>query len=337
MPGPEALTVRAHAYARAGLLGNPSDGYHGRTISFTFRNFGASVTCRDSERLVIVPRASDRLEYDSIDDLLEDVRVHGYYGGIRLIKAGIKRFHQHFADMSHPLPGREFTVEYDTDIPVRVGLAGSSAIVTALFRALMEFHGVTIDLPRLPNAVLATETEELGIAAGLQDRVAQAYEGLVSMDFARERMERDGHGAYERLDPGCLPPLFIAFHPNLAEGTEVPHTDLRERHRRGEPEVFAAIDELADLARRGRDLIAARRGEKIGPLMNANFAIRDRLGLVSDANRRMVAIGRDLGAAVKFAGSGGAVVGAFDGDPDLLRRLRDAYADFGATLITPEI
>ena len=31
------------------------------------------------------------------------------------------------------------------------------------------------------------ETEELGIAAGLQDRVVQTYEGLVYMDFAKQR------------------------------------------------------------------------------------------------------------------------------------------------------
>ena len=28
------LLIRKRAYARAGLVGNPSDGYHGKTISF---------------------------------------------------------------------------------------------------------------------------------------------------------------------------------------------------------------------------------------------------------------------------------------------------------------
>ena len=36
--------------------------------------------------------------------------------------------------------------------------------------------------------------EELGITAGLQDRVVQVYGGLVYMDFARESMQQLGHG-----------------------------------------------------------------------------------------------------------------------------------------------
>lgn len=41
--------------------------------------------------------------------------------------------------------------------------------------------------------------EELGINAGLQDRVIQIYNGCVYMDFDRELMERQGHGAYEYI------------------------------------------------------------------------------------------------------------------------------------------
>ena len=57
-----------------------------------------------------------------------------------------------------------------------MGLAGSSAIVTAALRCLMDFYGVTAaDVPRhrLPQLVLDVERAELGIQAGLQDRVVQ--------------------------------------------------------------------------------------------------------------------------------------------------------------------
>ena len=33
------LILRRRAFARAGLVGNPSDGYHGHTISVIVRNF----------------------------------------------------------------------------------------------------------------------------------------------------------------------------------------------------------------------------------------------------------------------------------------------------------
>lgn len=47
--------------------------------------------------------------------------------------------------------------------------------------------------------VLSVETEELGINAGLQDRVIQSYGGCVYMDFSREIMEKQGHGDYTHL------------------------------------------------------------------------------------------------------------------------------------------
>lgn len=44
-----------------------------------------------------------------------------------------------------------------------------------------------------PNLVLNAE-EELGIAAGLQDRVVQVYGGIVFMDFGKEHMQAHGYG-----------------------------------------------------------------------------------------------------------------------------------------------
>ena len=43
--------IETYAYARAGLLGNPSDGYFGKTISFSVRNFRARVLLYPSARL----------------------------------------------------------------------------------------------------------------------------------------------------------------------------------------------------------------------------------------------------------------------------------------------
>jgi glucuronokinase len=331
------MIIRTQSHARAGLIGNPSDGYHGRTISFIVRNFTATAVLRPSDRLVIVPARSDVMSFDAIDDLRSQVTTYGYYGGVRLVKAAIKRFTDYCEMHKIELPRRNFTVEYDTNVPVRVGLAGSSAIVTAVMRALMQFHDVTIPEPILPELILSVERDELGIGAGLQDRVIQVYEGAVFMDFDRAYMEEHGHGRYESLDPARLPPLFIAYHDSLAEGTEVTHNDLRDRFDRGDPEVHDAMAQFASYAAEARDLIVAGRGGEIGPLMDANFDLRARLCSISPGNRRLVEIGRSLGAAVKFAGSGGAVVGCYDGDPDRYDRLVEAYEAFGASVLRPMV
>jgi glucuronokinase len=36
--------ITSRVFARIGLLGNPSDGYHGKTISFALANFYAEVS-----------------------------------------------------------------------------------------------------------------------------------------------------------------------------------------------------------------------------------------------------------------------------------------------------
>lgn len=330
------MLIRTQAFARAGLIGNPSDGYFGKTISLTVRNFSARVTLYESPRLTVRPDRSDRAEFASFAELTDEVRVHGYYGGVRLIKATIKRFNDYCREIGRVLD-RNCTIEYETDIPVRVGLAGSSAIITATMRGLMQFFGVEIPQPLLPGLVLSVELDELKIGAGLQDRVVQVYEGVVFMDFDRERMARDGHGLYEPIPPRMLPPLYVAYHNNLAEGTEVTHNDLRSRYQRGEAAVLEAIKRWAELTQEARDLLVSGRGTEIGPLMDANFDLRAQLIQISAGNRNLVDIGRRLGAAVNFAGSGGAVVGCTDGDPERLRRLAAAYGEMGARLIIPQI
>jgi len=157
------------------------------------------------------------------------------------------------------------------------------------------------------------------------------------MDFDKTYMAEHHHGRYESLDPAKLPPLFVAYHDNLAEGTEVTHNDLRDRFNRGDTQVHDAMQQFAQFTEDARNLIIADRGRDIAPLMNANFDLRAKLVPISEGNRTLVQIGRDLGAAVKFAGSGGAVIGAYDGDPDRLSRLTDAYNAFGAELVVPRI
>ena len=53
------MIFESRAYARAGLLGNPSDGYFGKTISIVVRNFGAHVSLYESPELQIEQQKED--------------------------------------------------------------------------------------------------------------------------------------------------------------------------------------------------------------------------------------------------------------------------------------
>ncbi|XP_043195187.1 glucuronokinase 1-like [Amphibalanus amphitrite] len=327
--------IRHRVNARVGLMGNPSDGFHGKTIALSIENFWAEVTISESATLRLLPHPLyDPTEFGSLHDLYGTSQKEGYLGGLRLLQATCKRFYQVASENGTALGRRNFTLRYDTNIPRQVGLAGSSAIVTAALRCLMDFYGVTeADVPRhrLPQLVLDVERSELGIQAGLQDRVVQVYGGLVYMDFSRELMESRGYGEYRYLTAGGpLPPLFLAYLADPSDSGKM-HSDISLRWKRGDDDVIAGMARFAELTDAARDAICAADWETLARLMNENFELRKQLygaAALGDLNLRMVELGKQHGAAVKFPGSGGAVVGLCH-DHKHLATMREVYQQEG--------
>ncbi|GMW03290.1 MAG: hypothetical protein AMXMBFR84_44240 [Candidatus Hydrogenedentota bacterium] len=331
------MACEATAYARAGLVGNPSDGYYGKTISFTIRDFSAKVSLYEHPHVEIVPSLRDRSTYSSVYDLVDDVQAFGYYGAIRLVKATIKRFVEHCTAERIRLPeNKNFQIRYRTTIPRHVGMAGSSALVTATLRCLMEYYEVDIPREIQPNLILSVETGELGITAGLQDRVIQVYEGCVFMDFDKGYMESHGHGRYEEIDPGLLPNIYIAYRTKLAEGSEVFHNRIKERWLAGEPEVVDAMKQFASFAEKTRALILSNRGSEIGEWLNRNFDLRRSIFQLPKAQIALVEACRKHGASCKFSGSGGAVVGTYE-DEAMFQRLVAEFEGTDTVVMKPRI
>ena len=332
------MIITTVAYPRAALIGNPSDGYHGKTIAFVFSNYRARVQLYESPELEILPSRRDYCRFASLDAMCEDIGMYGYYGGIRLLKGAGKKFNEYCRTNQLEIPKRNFTIRYDSDIPNRLGLAGSSAIITAVMRAMCKFYRVEIPREDLANLVLATERIELGIPAGLQDRVAQAYNTPVYMDFDKKFMDRHGYGKYTPIEiPNDLK-LFVAYRTDLAEGSEVLHSRLREDFEAGKAEVLAAMREWAKLTEQVRDALLKRDYAAIGPLLDRNFDLRCEVcsGSVSAKNRRMVELARSVGASAKFTGSGGAIIGTYR-DNMMFKKLTQLLNENDIEVIKPRI
>ncbi|XP_062151483.1 glucuronokinase 1-like isoform X2 [Alnus glutinosa] len=284
-----AIEHRAHA--RVGLLGNPSDVYFGRTISFTLGNFWASVRLEPSDELVIRPHPThDFVHFRSLDHL--------------------------------------------------TGLSGSSAIVCAALSCLLDFYRVRhlIKVELRPNLILAAE-KELGIVAGLQDRVAQVYGGLVYMDFSKEYMDDLRHGIYTPMDISLLPPLNLIYAENPSDSGKV-HSTVRQRWLNGDEFIISSILEVANIAKEGRTALLEKDYSKLAKLMNRNFDIRrsmfgdDALGAL---NIKMVEVARKVGAASKFTGSGGAVVALCPDGPSQVKLLQDGCQKAGLIVVPVEV
>lgn len=329
--------IEHKAYARVGLLGNPSDVYYGHTISFTFDNFWADVQLQPSDHLIITPHPThDLVQFHSLPHLVNRLDNEGYYGGVRLLMAICRVFHNYCKDNKINLHGGNFTLSYDTNIPRQMGLSGSSAIVCAALSCLLDFYKVRhlIKVEVRPSLVLAAE-KELGIVAGLQDRVAQVYGGLVHMDFSKEYMDGLGRGIYTPMDISLLPPLHLIYAENPSDSGKV-HSTVRQRWLNGDEFIISSMQEVANLAKEGRIALLEKDYSKLAKLMNRNFDLRrsmfgdDALGAI---NIKMVEVARKVGAASKFTGSGGAVVAFCPDGPSQVKLLENECQEAGFIVI----
>ncbi|KAK9866426.1 hypothetical protein WJX84_004908 [Apatococcus fuscideae] len=299
--------------ARVGLLGNPSDGYYGKTLSFTLRDLHAEVILEPAEQMHIIPhQVHDGLEASSLTSLVNILQQQGFGGGVRLLQAICCRFLSYCKRAEIELPNKScFSLRYDTNIPRASGLAGSSAIVCAALSCLLDFYEVRnrVPLNDRPGIILGAE-EDLGIVAGLQDRVAQVYGGLVYMDFEKGHMQEHGRGRYIPMAAGLLPPLLVVVGNSPSDSGKV-HSDVRQRWQQGDRAVHEGMAAIADLAERGRAALQQRDLEALATFMDQNFELRRKIfgdAVIGKANLRMVKLARFFGGAAKLSGSGGAVV-----------------------------
>jgi glucuronokinase len=272
-------TAEGRARARAALAGNPSDGYGGATLAVTIPRLEA--------RAVAAHAASPRPP-------------------IPLVEAAMRRFRSH---TGHDTAGID--IDWSTTIPRCVGLGGSSAIVISTLRALCGLCGAAFGPDELAHIALAVETEELGIAAGLQDRAAQAFGGLTFMELGTDP-ER-----FERLDPELLPLLAIAYRGESSAASGTVHTELRSRFAAGDPAVHAAMTALADAARRARDALQIGDRSAFAESVDATYDLRIKLmgDLLDPRHRAMIDTARAAGAAANYTGSGGAIVAVCRDEP----------------------
>ncbi|DBB00019.1 TPA: hypothetical protein ACH3X1_013882 [Trebouxia sp. C0004] len=217
-----------------------------------------------------------------------------------------KRFATYCQEHGIELQSKSFSLEYDTNIPRQAGLSGSSAIACAALNCLMQYHDIEdrIPLTERPQLILSAEAE-LGITAGLQDRVIQVYGGMMFMDFS----PGSEHNRFERLPAAQLPPLWLVYSNHPSDSGAV-HSPVKSRWL-VDVNVRREMAEIAVLAEQGRVALVEGDMASLADLMNRNFDLRrsifgdDALGAT---NLHMISLARSVGAAGKFTGSGGAIV-----------------------------
>jgi len=259
--------VVATAWPRAGLLGNPSDLYGGKGIGFVFYNWCAEVRFQPG-------RGSD--DYSLLEAAGEEFAARSG----KTVAAGC-------------LLG-------DSNIPRQVGLAGSSALVIAALRVLARINGVKWSASQLAECAWAVENDRLGIVSGPMDRLIQAHQGLLAMDFADH--------SEESLSPSLLPEMRILVDSQTGQVSGDVHAPIRGRFEQGDSEICDVVTQYRPLVDRGLAALLEGDLEVLADCVDKNFDLRASLYPIAPRDLKMVSGVRACGAAAKFCGSGGAVL-----------------------------
>jgi len=290
--------LRCSAPGRCGIIGNPTDMYGGSVISCTIDR-RAVVTIEPASSLQLCTNGQTLTIKNNNDLLLNDDlfdvgrAVLDYLGGEDL----------------------RCRISYQTEIPVKAGVSGSTALTVALLYGLLRFKGKDYHLYRVAELARHIELNHLRIVCGYQDAYMCTFGGLNYMDFRGKQFYREAsEELYATIEPlqNYVPSLpMVLAHTGVAHLSGAVHKPLRERWLEGDPIVRNAYEEIASLAREGKKALLAGDWPRLGHLMNQNHTIQRDLGGSGESNERYIRIALDhgaLGAKLAGAGNGGTII-----------------------------
>ena len=278
---PRELVVSAPG--RAGIIGNPTDMYGGAVLS-------CSVGMR--ARVTVTPADELTLETDG-----QERRIAG--------RDDLRPQQDHF-DVARAvldylrLPPLACHVAYKSEIPLRSGLAGSTALVVALLQAFLAWQGETNTLYRLAERARYIELNYLKVVCGYQDAYMCTFGGLNYMDFRGKQFYRQAEAelfaTIEPLAPYTPSLPFVLGFTGVQHASGAVHKPLRERWLEGEAAVMESYKRITEIARMGKKALLTADWPLLGRLMNENHAIQRDLGGSGDSNERLIAAALEAGA-----------------------------------------
>ena len=295
---PDSVELVCSAPGRAGIIGNPTDMYGGAVLSCSV-GMRARVTVTPDPHLVLEANGQDCRIASR-----EDLQPQGDHFDVA--RAILDYFH---------LPPLACRVRYESEIPIRSGLAGSTALVVALVQALLAWQGEHTNLYHLAEKARYVELNYLKVVCGYQDAYMCTFGGLNYMDFRGKQFYRDAEAElFATIEPLAdhirqLP--FVLGFTGVQHASGAVHKPLRERWLEGETLVVRSYRRITELARMGKKALIMQDWPSMGLLMNENHTIQRDLGGSGESNERLIAAalkGGALGAKLAGAGDGGTII-----------------------------
>lgn len=304
MPTPRQITISAPG--RAGIIGNPTDMYGGAVMSCSV-DMRAHVSVTPSKELILETDG----QFCKISKP-DDLQLQGDSFDIaRAVLAYLFAIH-------NPEEKRRLMtcyVRYKSDIPLRSGLAGSTALLVALLQAFLSWLGEENSLYRLAERARYIELHYLKVVCGYQDAYMAAFGGLNYMDFRGKQFYKDAEEElFATIEPlanyvSTLP--FLLAYTGVKHISSVVHKPIRERWLEEETAVIEGYEKISEIARLGKKALLTEDWPLLGSLMNENHTIQRDLGGSGEANEKLIQSALQagaLGAKLAGAGQGGTII-----------------------------
>lgn len=318
------------APGRCGIVGNPSDMYGGSVISCSTGE-RATVSVEENDFLEICVEGARRPCRDQ-KDLVQD-------GGMfDAVLAAIEFF---------SLGGANIKISVTSDIPVSAGLSGSTAVMTALTAALLEWmetndwgdsDAIWRGIDRHNRYILAETVRHielyfLKIVCGYQDAYMCTFGSLNFLDFRDKQnylsLSREPLGTVENLAENCDDVPMVLLHTGIKRVSGAVHKPIRDRWIEGDNIVVKGVLRLGHIARMTKQHMLSGKWDRVAEAMTENHEIVRSFGSSSEANEQLIQAALDAGAiAAKLAGAGkgGTVIALHDDPKSMERNLKDAGA-----------
>lgn len=310
------MKIDSSAFGRIGLLGNPSDIYGGKGISFTF----------DRQVDLSIKKSSDFIIECNGD---KEINNFDYNGKHNLVKACLNYLVLNSKDLA-------LEISYSSNIPIGYGFGGSSSIIISLLRGLNRLYDLGFTNYDIAELAMRIESHELSIACGPQDRYAISFGGMLFMDFKGKELQtlNDPFASIELLDVKEMP-FFVAC-SNKPKCSSTVHNNVRERFLNGDFWIKKEMDAIADLALPGKKALLDEDWKKLGELMNKNFELRNKLfGPLSGDVEIYNAAMENCALAAKLVGSGGGLI-VLSEDDNCFNALSEKFYCFKPKIVFPD-
>ena len=304
---------------------------------------GSVISCSTKERAYVTVEDSDLLEIE-VEGAVRTVRspedLHQDGNMFDAVLAAIEYFE---------LEKAPIRITVKSDIPIRAGLSGSTALMTALGAGLLEWMDISgIESTEkavwgkdayksrhmLAEIVRHIELYFLKIVCGYQDAYMCSFGSLNFLDFRDKQnylsLNREPLGVVENL-AGNTPSLpLVLAHTGQQRISGAVHKPVRDRWIEKDPAVVRGMLRLGHIARMSKKAVIQGDWELLGEAMTENHEIVRSLGSSSEINERIIQTALDSGAiAAKLAGGGkgGTIIALHTEPATMIEAFKEAGVD----------